>query len=134
MSCFLILDTKLAIVDKMRENMERSLEKDEEVIRFWKEVEVKTIFPEDDKEKRHLLVKLITHPNFSKRLVEEIKKLMGNEAKECKIDIWCIEPKRVFATLKQRWAPVSKLKSPNCEVTLAKVSNEKIAMAITYNK
>ena len=141
MSCFFILDTKAAIVDKMRENMERSLEKDEEVIRFWKEVEVKTIFPEDDKEKRHLLVKLITHPNFSKRLVEEIKKLMGNEAKECKIDIWCIEPKRVFATLKQRCfrehfrrAPVSKLKSPNCEVTLAKVSNEKIAMAITYNK
>ena len=141
MSSFLILDTKAAIVNKMRGNMERSHEKDEKVMRFWEKTEVKMIFPDDDKEKRDLLVSILTLPNFSKHFVDEIKKLMGNEAKEYKIDIWCIEPKRFFSTLKQRCfrehtrkAPISKMKSSNCEVTLAKVSNEKIAMAITYYK
>lgn len=137
MKNYLVIDTKAAIVDKIRENMK----KDKQVRRFWEEVEVKMVFPDDDKEKRHLLVKMITHPNFSKNLVEEIKKIMGNDAKECQIDIWCIEPKKFFPTLKQkcfrettRKTPISKIKNGNCEVTLAKVSNAKIAMAITYYK
>lgn len=134
---FLVLDTKEAIVDRMRENMR----KDEEVRQFWEEAEVKMIFPDDDKDKRFLLVNLLTLPSFSKRLVEEIKNLLGDDADKCQIDIWSIEPKRFFPTLKQRCfrenirrAPVSKMKSANFEVILAKVSNEKIAMAITYYK
>ena len=134
---FLVLDTKEAIVDRMRENMR----KDEEVRQFWEEAEVKMIFPDDDKDKRFLLVNLLTLPSFSKRLVEEIKNLLGSNADKCQIDIWSIEPKRFFPTLKQRCfrentrrTSVFKLKSANFEVTLAKVSNEKIAMAITYYK
>lgn len=134
---FLVLDTKEAIVDRMRENMR----KDEEVRQFWEEAEVKMIFPDDDKDKRFLLVNLLTLPSFSKRLVEEIKNLLGDDADKCQIDIWSIEPKRFFPTLKQRCfrenirrAPVFKLKSTNFEMILAKVSNEKIAMAITYYK
>lgn len=130
---FLVLDTKEAIVDRMRENMR----KDEEVRQFWEKAEVKMIFPNDDKEKRLLLVNLLTLPNFSKRLVEEVKDLLGSDADKCQIDIWSIEPKRFFPTLKHlcfrettRGAIISKIKCSNCEVVLAKVSNEKIAMSI----
>lgn len=133
---FLVLDTKDAIVKQIRENMK----KDEEVRQFWEEAQVRMIFPGDDDVKRPLLIKFLTQPNFSKNLVEEIKKLMGNDATKCQIDIWGIEPKKFFPTLKQRCfkavtrksSQISKIKDCNCEVTLAKVSNAKIAMAITY--
>ena len=135
MKHYLILDTKEAIVEWMRKFMG----KDDEVRQFWEKAEVKMIFADDDKSKRLTLLNMLTFSNFSKSLVKEIKNLLGSDADKCQIEIWSIEPKRFFPTLKQRRfrkntrkAIISKIKSGNSEVILAKVSDEKIAMSINW--
>ena len=135
MKHYLILDTKEAIVEWMRKFMG----KDDEVRQFWKKAEVKMIFTDDDKSKRLTLLNMLTFSNFSRSLVKEIKNLLGSDADKCQIEIWSIEPKRFFPTLKQRCfrentrkAIISKIKSGNSEVILAKVSDEKIAMSINW--
>lgn len=135
MKHYLILDTKEAIVEWMRKFMG----KDDEVRQFWEKAEVKMIFTDDDKSKRLTLLNMLTFSNFSRSLVKEIKNLLGSDADKCQIEIWSIEPKRFFPTLKQRCfrentrkAIISKIKSGNSEVILAKVSDEKIAMSINW--
>ncbi len=133
MKNYFVLDTKAAIMKRIR----GALEKDNEVRRFWEKAEVEMVFNDDDR--RLLLVNLLILPGFSNRLVKEIKNLLGTDANKCQIDIWSIERKRFFPTLKQRCfsaktrrAIVSKIRSGNLEVILAKVSNEKIAMSINW--
>lgn len=133
MKNYFVLDTKEAIVKQMRIN----LRKDDEVRRFWEEADVKMVFNDDDK--RLLLVNVLTLPNLSKHLVDEIKNFLGKDAEKCQIDIWSIEAKRFFPTLKQRCfrektrrAITSKIKFDNLEIVLAKVANGKIAMAINW--